>query len=193
VAAPARREHPRDRRAARQQRDATRAPHGQPADDLGDAGGDVGLQPRRGPERHRRRHVEQHPRRERALRDVLAHVRDARAGAGRRVEAAHVVAHLVRADLGELGAGAEPGRAPLARQRPGRAAREHEVERLDERARHRPRPLAARRRREPCDGLRGSLRHAATASVRGSDAAPPTAERIRASTSSGATPSPSAS
>ena len=47
VAAAARRQHPRDRRAAREQRDATRAAHRQPADHLGDARGDVGLQPRR--------------------------------------------------------------------------------------------------------------------------------------------------
>ena len=46
---------------------------------------------------------------------VLPDVRDERAGAGRRVELADVVAGLVGPQLRELGAGADPGRAPLAR------------------------------------------------------------------------------
>ena len=127
---------------------------------------------------------------------MVAHVRHAGAGAGRGVEPAHVVADLVWADLRELGALAEAGRAPLARQHAGRALREQQVERLDEGAADRARSLGAGGRDE-----RGAT-DAAGRPSRGRAPPPPpppfasaapTAPRIRASTSSAATPSPSAS
>ena len=85
----------------------------------------------RGAERHRRRDVEHEPGRQRPLGHVQAHVRLAHARGGGRVDLAHVVADLVGAQLRELGAGAEAGGAPVARQRarargarrPGRARR----------------------------------------------------------------------
>ena len=72
-----------------------------------DALGDVGLAPVGGAERHRRRHVEQEPRRQRPLGDVDADVRDRRPGGDVPVDPADVVAGLVGADLGQLGAAAE--------------------------------------------------------------------------------------
>ena len=111
-------------------------------DDLRDAFGDVGLQPVGGAERHRRRDVEHEPGREDPLGDLQAHVRDPGARAGRRVELAHVVADLVGPQLRELRAAADAGREPVAGKHPGAALRERQRERLDERSRDRPRPLA---------------------------------------------------
>ncbi len=85
--------------------------------------------------------VHEHPRRERALGDVVAHVRVAGAGGGGGVELADVVADLVRPDLRELGPHAQARRAPLARKGAGRAVGEDEVERLDQRRLHRARAL----------------------------------------------------
>ena len=112
-------------------------------------------------------------------------MRHAGARARRGVEAADVVADAVGPHLGELRPVAEPGRPPLAGQDPGGAAGEHEVERLDERARQRPRPLAA--------GGRCERRAHAASSCVGASSAPTTVSRMRSSTSSARTPSPSAS
>ena len=112
---------------ARAQRDAARAPpNGQHAEpvalprrDVPDrerrALGDVGLAAVGGAEAHRGRGVEQQPGRERALRDVHAHVRLARARGDAPVDLAHVVAELVGPDLRELGAAS---RAPARGARP---------------------------------------------------------------------------
>ena len=97
----------------------------------GDALGDVGLQPQAGAERHRGADVEHDPRGQRALGHVLADVRDAGARAGRGVEPAQVVAGLVRPQLRELGARAEPRRPALAGQRPAGAARDPRSSRAD--------------------------------------------------------------
>ena len=76
-----------------------------------------------GPEGHRGGDVEHEPRRDRTLGNVHAHVRDPGPGARRRVQPAHVVAGLVRPQLGELGARSpspavrfSPGRSRLARR-----------------------------------------------------------------------------
>ena len=55
--------------------DAARSPDAEPPEHERHALGDVGLQPPRGPERHRRRHVEHDPGRQRALGHVQADVR----------------------------------------------------------------------------------------------------------------------
>ena len=96
---------------------------------------------------------------------LLAHVRDAGAGGGGGVELAHVVAGLVGAQLRELGARADAGRAVLARDDAAGAAHEGEVERLDERGRDRARALAAGRRRqgERSGASRRRRAHAASA------------------------------
>jgi hypothetical protein len=53
----------------------------------------------------------------------------------------NVVAHLVRPQLRDLGAGAHSGAKAVARQRPAHAARHHQVERLHEALWHRSRAL----------------------------------------------------
>ena len=127
----ARRQQARAPGAEGQQRHAAGAAHGQAAEHERHALGDVGLQPLRGAERHRRRDVEHDPRRQRALGDLQAHVGLAGARGRRRVDLAHVVADLVRAQLRELGARAHARRAAIAGQRAGRVARDDEVERVD--------------------------------------------------------------
>ena len=186
-AAAARRELLRLRRAAGQQGDPAGAAHGEAADHERDALGDVGLQAVGGAERHRGGDVDEQPGRERALGHVVADVGDAGARAGGGIDRADVVAELVRPDLRELRAGAAARRPALARQHAGRAAGEHEVERLDERALHRARALAP--------GWVGELRaHAAIGWVGAlAGRTPPTVSRMRASRSSACTPSPSAS
>ena len=121
-AARARRQRRARGRAGRDDGDAAAAADGELRDRRGDALGDVGLQAQPGAERHRRAQVEHDPGRQRALGHVLADVRDAGARAGRRIELARVVARLVRAQLGELGARADARRPALARQRAAGAA-----------------------------------------------------------------------
>ena len=101
------------------------------------------------------------------------------AGAGGGVDAPDVVADLVRADLGELGARAASRRAALARQRARGAAGEDEVERLDQRALHRARALAPGRVGDAACSCGDRL---GLASAR----MPPTVSRMRSSRSSGA-------
>ena len=80
-------------------------------------------------------------------------------------------------------------RAPVAGQLAGGAVRDGQVERLDERGRHRARPLAAVGR--PQRG--GALAHAATRRRRWSDGGISTAARTRSRMSSAEMPSDSAS
>ena len=63
---------------------------------------------------------------------------------GRRVDLAHVVAHLVRAELRQLGPHPEPGRAPIPGERTRRPPRDHQVERLQQPLRHRTGALPGR-------------------------------------------------
>ena len=128
--------------------DAPGAAHGQAAEDQRHALGDVGLQPLRRAEGHRGRDVEDDPGGQRALGHVQAHVRLAGARGRRGVDLAHVVADLVRAQLGELGARPHAGGAAVARQRAGRVARDDEVERVDQRRRHAAGALPGGRRSE---------------------------------------------
>ena len=121
----------------------------------------------------------------------------------RGVQAPDVVADLVRAHLRELGAGAEPRRAPLAREHARRAAGDHEVERLHEPAGDRPGPLGAGGHGEPRGaGARAGAalldrREAHAAASSGARCAgphaPPTRSITAPSTSSAVTPSPIAS
>jgi hypothetical protein len=172
-------------RAEREQRDAPGAADGQPADDERHALGDVRLEPLGGAEGHRRRHVDDEPRRQRALGDVHAHVRDAGARRRRRVDLAHVVADLVGAQLRELGAGADAGRAPVTGQQPGRAAGDDEIERLDQRRGHRARSLPAVRDTES----RGRRHAAAARRRRWSEGGISTVEITRSMMSSALMPS----
>ena len=97
--------------------DAAGAPHGEASEHEGDALGDVGLEPDRGPERHRRRDVEQ-----RSTSSACAPERAVRTcgctGARRRggVEVADVVARLVGPQLRELRAPADAGGAAVTGQ-----------------------------------------------------------------------------
>ena len=113
---------------------------GEPADHERHALGHVGLGAIGRAELHRRRGVEHDPRFQLALGHVDAHVRLARARGRGRVEVADVVSVRVRPQLLELAAGARPGRGALAGHQPADAAREREVERVDERRRDRPGP-----------------------------------------------------
>ena len=112
---PARRRHLRGTGAEGDQADAARAAHAEAAEHQRRPLGHVGLEPPRGAERHRGRDVEHDPRRQRPLGHVQAHVGRAGARAGGGVDVAHVVADLVRAQLGELGAQADAGGAAVAR------------------------------------------------------------------------------
>ena len=141
---------------------------------------------------------------------MVADVRHAGAGARGGVEPAHVVADLVGPHLRQLRARAEARRPPLAGQHPGGAARDHEVERLDEPAGDRAGALrpgrhGEARRAVPRAGPplldRGEAHAAASSGARTSAAnaparsgtAPPTRSSTAPSTSSGVTPSPTAS
>src|SRR6185436_19203656 len=110
-----------------------------------------------------------------------------RARRGRRVDLAHVVADLVGPQLGELRARPDAGSAPVARELARGAVRDGQVERLDERVRHRAGSLPAVRNAEF-----GVLRHAALRR-RWSDGGTSTAARTRSSTSSAVMFSDSAS
>ena len=132
----------------------------------------------------------QHPRGQRALGDVVAHVGDAGARGGGGVDPADVVAELVGADLGELGARAAAGRAALARAA-ARAARRAST-------RSSASTSAVCIGPGPCDpgGAASVVMRAAApcglvAQVRART--PPTVSRMRSSRSSALTPSPSAS
>ena len=85
----------------------SRASGDEAPDDEGGALGDVGLAPVGRPEVHRGGAVEQQPRGELAIGHVLADLRDAAARGGVPVDAADVVARLVRPDAVEVQAVAE--------------------------------------------------------------------------------------
>jgi hypothetical protein len=57
------------------------------------------------------------------------------ASRGRRIYVAHVIADLIRTELGELRADADPRRTPIAGQRSGDQTAERVVERFDQRLR----------------------------------------------------------
>ena len=101
-----------------------RSARDEPTDDEGGALGHVGLAAVGGAEVHRRRRVEQEPRGELAIRHVLADLGHEAAGRGVPVDAADVVAGLVRPQpvevQAESEAGARDGRRPSAHRRGGR-------------------------------------------------------------------------
>ena len=129
--------------------DPVATPRGQVAQRDGDALGDVPLAAVGGAEPHGRGDVEQHPRGERPLGDVHAHLHLVRAGRGVPVDPADVVARLPLADLRELGADADRRGPVLAGQQAVDAPPDLHVERPKEGLRHRPgtgtvrRPLSA--------------------------------------------------
>ena len=102
-----------------------------------DALGHVPLAPVGGAERHRGGRVEHEPGLDRALGDVQPHVRLAGAGGHVPVDAAHVVAELVRPYLRELGAVAERPRAVVAGEQVVDALAHGQLEVAQERARSR--------------------------------------------------------
>src|SRR5262249_31340837 len=138
-------------RAEGDEAEAVAAPRCGVADRERDAFGDVRLAPLSGTEVHRRRGVEDEPRDEDTFRQLDADMRQAGARSDVPVDAAHVVAGLIRADLMELGA--EPGerRAVVAGEQAVDAARDRELEGLEalgcDRAGARPRGRAAAGRR----------------------------------------------
>ncbi len=98
----------------------------------------VGLAAVGGAEPHRRRRVEHEPGGQDALGDVHAHVRLAGPGGHVPVDPADVVAVGVRPDLRELGAVALERRAVVAGEQALHLAADVDVERAQERDRHRP-------------------------------------------------------
>ena len=108
-----------------------------------DALGDVGLAAKRRAERHRWRDVEDEPGRQRPLRDVDPDVRDGRAGGDVPVDAADVVARLIRTDLGELEPAAEIVRPELAGEHAVDPTPDRQVERAEQRDRRRARVRVA--------------------------------------------------
>ena len=194
----ARRQHARVPGAEAHQPDAAGAAHAEAPEHERRPLGDVGLQPARGSERHRRRHVEHDPGRQRPLGNVQADVRTAGAGARGGVDVADVVAGLVRAQLGELGAEPDPGGAPVARQRPGDQPGDAQIQRLDQRRGIGPGPWRAaggvserfgsRARSHPVAACRSDPPR-----IRRSAPGSETAASTRSSSSSTVTPSLSAS
>ena len=156
-----------------------------------DALGDVPLAPVGGAERHRRGRVEHEPRLERPLGDVQADVRLAGAGGHVPVDAAHVVAELVRPHLRELGAVAERPRAVVAGEQAVDAPAHRQVEVAQQRARESapgPGRAGVRAGRE-----RAGRRAHATAPRARSSCGISIASSTRSSTVSASTPSASAS
>ena len=130
------------RGAERDQPDAAGAANPEAAEHERHALGHIGLQSLRRPERHRRRHVEHDPGRQRALGHVHPDVRLAGARRCRRVDVAHVVADLVRAQLRELGPDADACGPAVTGQRPRDEPGDRDVERLDQRLDDRTRALS---------------------------------------------------
>ena len=97
------------------------------------------------PESHRRRAVEHDPGDEHPLGELHPDVRLARARGHVPVDQPDVVARLVGADLGELAAAAEQVRAVIAREQAVDAPADRELERAEQRLRHRPGAGALRR------------------------------------------------
>ena len=145
----ARRERPRRRIAERDHAEPIAVARGRVANRVGDALGDVCLPPVAGAERHRERRVEDQPGGEGPLGDLDAHVGLAGACRDVPVDEADVVAGDVRADLRELGAGAERGRSVLSGEEPVDPSSQRELERAQQLLGHRSRARAgggARRR-----------------------------------------------
>ena len=93
-------------------------------------------------ERHRWRESSSEPRRQRALRDVDADVRDGGPGGDVPVDPADVVARLVGPDLGQLEAAAEVVRPVLPGEQPVDPTADRQVERAEQRLRCRARDRA---------------------------------------------------
>ena len=100
--------------------------------------GHVRLAPIGRTEAHRRRGVENQPGHHDPIREIDAHVRLACSRGHVPVDPAHIVAHLVGPDLGELGADPEQRGAIVAREERLHAASDREVERAQEALGHRP-------------------------------------------------------
>ncbi len=124
----------------------------------GDAFGDIGLAAVGSAERHRRGDVEQEPRREGALRDEDAHVRDGRPRGHVPVDPADVVAGLVRTDLGELEAAPEVAGAVLPGDEATDPAPDAQVERADQHLGRRTRSGPVRGAQALRGDSRGDLR-----------------------------------
>ena len=121
------------------------APRRDVADRERDAFRDVCLAPIGRAELHRRRRVEHEPRHHHALGELHPHVRLSRARGHVPVELARIVARRVRPDLRELRARAEQHRAVVAGEQPLDATPDRDVERAQQRVRHRAGPRAIRR------------------------------------------------
>ncbi len=169
-------------RAARDEPEASATAHRHTRDHRGHSLSDVALQALLAAEGHRGRQVKSDPRRERPLRNVLAHVRNAGAGACRRVDLPHVVAHLVWPQLCQLGADADADAAVFTRQPSACAANECQIQSRDRRGRHRTRALAPGRDDE-------RFAHATSLRIAGASTASITRSRI----ASAVTPSACAS
>ena len=113
----------------RDQAEPVAAPRRHVADGERDAFGDVGLPPLGGAERHRRRGVEDEPRHEHPLGELDADVRRAGTRGHVPVDAADVVARLVRPDLEQLAAEPREGRAVVAGEEAVDPPPDREVER----------------------------------------------------------------
>ena len=155
-------------RAERDDAEPVAAPGRDVADRERDALGDVGLAPVGGPEGHRRRGVEHEPRVERALGDVDADVRLARArgdvpvdhGARRRPAGRDAPARA-------RSRARAPRRGSRRRSGPSTRRRDDEVERAQDRVRGVARPGARARRRARRPGRPGSRRLRAARSMCG--------------------------
>ena len=120
---------------------------------------------------------------------MQTHVRLSRARGSGGVDLPNVVADLVRPQLGQLGARAEPGGTAVARQRSRGPLGRHEIERLEQPLRHVPRALAGRGRLERARAHAAAIPGSRSMFVRGSG----TAASTRSSSSSAVTLSASAS
>ena len=109
------------------------------------AHGDVGLAAIGRAEAHRGRLVEHHPGDEHALGELHPDVRLARARGHVPVDQADVVTRLVGPYLRELAAAPEHVRAVIAREQAVHAPADRELERAEQRLRHRPGTGALRR------------------------------------------------
>ena len=127
------------------QPDAVPAHAGGVAERERDAHRDVGLAAIGRAESHRRRLVEHDPGDEHALGELHPDVRLPRARGHVPVDQADVVARLVRPHLRELAAAPEHVRAVIARQQAVDAPADRELERAEQRLRHRPGTGALRR------------------------------------------------
>src|SRR5690349_18181072 len=175
--------------AERRHGETVAAAGGNVADGDRDTFRDIPLAPVGGPERHRRRRVEDEPRLDGTFGDVEPDVRLACARGHVPVDAAYVVAELVRPHLSELGAVAEGPGAVVAGEQVVDALTDRQLEVAQQRAGRRARAWTAGRanRRQRRGGTH------ATAPRARSTWGISTVSRTRSSTVSASTPSASAS